>query len=55
VSNASGIALKETNAPRQSRKVSNSSATTSMVPMAKEFRSFSTAASMKLAGRSNAG
>ncbi len=55
VSKASGIALKETNAPRQSRKVISRSATTSTAPMASELRSFSMALSMKLAGRSSAG
>ena len=55
VSNASGIALKETSAPRQSRRVSSSKATTSTAPMANEFRSFSIALSIKLAGRSRAG
>src|SRR5258707_231297 len=55
VSRASGIALKDTNAPRQSRKVINKSATTSTAPIAREFRSFSIALSMKLAGRSSAG
>ncbi len=40
VSNASGMALKETNAPRQSRSVTSSSATTSTAPMAKRIAQF---------------
>ena len=55
VSKASGMAEKEISAPRQSRSVIKSSATTSTAPIAKEFRSFSMALSMKLAGRSSAG
>ena len=55
VNKASGMALKETSAPRQSRSVTSKSATTSTVPMRSELRSFSMALSMKLAGRSSAG
>jgi len=55
VNKASGMALKETSAPRQSRRVKSSSATTSTVPIRSELRSFSIALSMKLAGRSSAG
>ena len=55
VSKASGIALNETSAPRQSRNMINRSATTSTAPMSSELRSFSIALSMKLAGRSSAG
>ena len=55
VKSASGMALKETSAPRQSRSMISSSATTSTAPMASELRSFSIALSMKLAGRSSAG
>ncbi len=55
VNSVSGIALKDTNAPRQSRSATNRSVTTSTAPMANELRSFSMALSMKLAGRSRAG
>ena len=55
VSSASGMALNDTSAPRQSRSVINSSATTSIAPMASDNCSFSIALSMKLAGRSKAG
>ena len=55
VSSASGIELNDTSAPRQSRSVTSSSATTSTAPISSELRSFSIALSMKLAGRSSAG
>ena len=55
VNKASGMALKETSAPRQSRSVTSNSVTTSTVPIRSELRSFSIALSMKLAGRSSAG
>ena len=55
VSKASGMALNETSAPRQSRNTIKRRATTSTAPMNSELRSFSIALSMKLAGRSSAG
>ena len=55
VSSVSGIALKETSAPRQSRNVTQQQRNDQHRADGSELRSFSIALSMKLAGRSSAG
>src|SRR6266436_972221 len=54
-SSDTGIELNEISAPRQSRSVTSSSATTSAAPTRSELRSFAIALSMKLAGLRSAG